>query len=470
MESLTKRILAIVLIVVIGVGIGVGAWFFLGGEGTYAWSAADCPGAPSDITADQIIKVGIIGDTERLQGEGSLQGALLAAEEINTAGGVDVNGTTYYIGIVSENSDEANPILDTSVAVRAAKKLIEYYRVDYASGGFRTEAGLAYQDLWMDAKIIFWNTGAATAALTAKVLSDYAKYKYFFQPSPTNTTALAINLISLIIGTAKVLNATMPTHNITRFSFMREDLAWTAGFASIMTSALENNTSYNLTFTGEDIAFPQDVTPVEMESHWTTIDNAHTQIVIPIISGSAGLTFATSYGDSKPKCVPIGINVLAQDADFSIDTSDRCNYSVTLESVFETNKTSKTLPFWYAYETKWSTTPVYTATGTYDAIYQLEWALENGLSFDPDDIVTQLETLVKGAGLEGAGGIGAYDASHSPVYGWPHGMGLAIQWYNGSKILVPGPGLYPSGLGIFPGGALQNMSPFKVPHWGLWTS
>ncbi len=477
MESLTKRIIAIVLIAVIGVSIGLGAWFFLApGKDVYAWSADDCPGAPDDITKDQIIKVGIIGDTKRIQGEGALEGALLAAEEINSDGGVTVNGEKYYLGIVSENSDEANPILDTAVAVSAAKKLINYYKVKFASGSFRTEAALAYQDLWAKKKIVFWNTGAATSGLTQKVLDDYDKYKYYFQPSPQNTTALAINLISLIISTAALHTALAGgAYNVTRFSFMREDLAWTAGFAAIMIGALTNNTSFNLTYTGKDIAFPQDVGASELNAHWKTIDDAHTQIVIPIISGSAGLTFATTYGDYEPKCVPIGINVLAQDADFGKDTSNRSDYCVTLESVYETNKTSKTLPFWYAYIDKWDTSPIYTATGTYDSMYQLKWALEGAQSFKSDDVVTQLEKLKPGAGLEGAGGVGAYDASHSPVYGWPYAMGLAIQWYQGKKTLVPAVGLYPSDpystiAGKPPYGILLNTTPFQMPHWGIWKS
>ena len=65
---MNKRIIAIVLIVVIGAGVGIGAWFILApGGGGYAWSASDAPGAPSDITADQIIRLGVLSDTERIQ-------------------------------------------------------------------------------------------------------------------------------------------------------------------------------------------------------------------------------------------------------------------------------------------------------------------------------------------------------------------------------------------------------------------
>ncbi|MHA2397613.1 MAG: ABC transporter substrate-binding protein [Promethearchaeota archaeon] len=463
----TKRIIAIVVIVAAIAGIGFGAWYFLlaPGAGVYQWSAADCPGnVPSDISASQIIKVGVCSDTERIQGEGSENGATLAAMEINNAGGILVNGTTYYIGITSENTDEANPVLDTAVAVSAAKKLINFKKVQYATGGFRTEAGLAYQDLWMEKKIIFFNVGAATTSLSAKVLSDYATYKYFFQPSPMNSTALAIELISLIISTA-AFQTMVGGHNVTRFSFLREDYAWTAGFAGLMIGALQSNPSFNLTFTGANIAFAPDATALQMEAHWNTIQGNNTQIVIPLISGPIGLTYMNSYASVQPNCIPIGINVVAQDANFWADSSGDAEFGVTLESVFETNKTSMTLPFWYNYIGNFSTSPIYTATGAYDAVNQLAWAIEATQSFDPDTLVTQLETLKPGAGLVGAGGIAAYDASHTPWYGYPYGIGLAIQWYNGTKILVPAPGIYPSGV-YEP--ALMNMSPLALPSWGLY--
>ncbi|MHA2037764.1 MAG: ABC transporter substrate-binding protein [Promethearchaeota archaeon] len=205
MESTTKRILAIVLIAIVGVGVGLGAWFFLltPGAGEYQWSAADCPGAPTDITEDQIIKVGIIGDMARAVGEGQRDAGLLAAEEINTAGGISFGGgKKYYIGIVWEDSDENNPILDTATAVSAAKRLINYRKPHFATGSSRTETALAYQQLFLDEKMIFWNTGAATTTLTQKVLDDYNNSKYYFQISPVNTTALAKNLITLIITEA----------------------------------------------------------------------------------------------------------------------------------------------------------------------------------------------------------------------------------------------------------------------------
>jgi ABC-type branched-subunit amino acid transport system substrate-binding protein len=436
----------------------------------YGWSVADCPGAPPDINENQIIRVGVIGDTERIHGQGSENGARLAAYEINSAGGIMVGGEIYYIGIASENSDEENPILNLATALSAAQKLIDYKQVQFATGGFRIESVLAYQDLWMEKKRIFFNTGAATTGLTENVLNNYTKYKYFFQPSPMNTTALTYELIELIIITANLYTVLLG-HNITRFSFMREDLLWTSAIRDALIPLLTNNPWFNLTFTGVDIAFPLDVTSTQMDDYFNTTVIANTQIVIPIISSPAGLTFANSYGDlpGGQTCIPIGINNIAQDSDFWTDTSGRCNYSVFLDSIYETNKTSKTLPFWYAYKAQYGIDPIYTATGSYDAIYQLAWALETADSFDPDTVVVQLETLNRsGGGIEGAGGWLAYDYSHSPEYGWQFAVGLAIQWMNGYKNFLIAPGLYPSDpyssiTGLPPYGTMLNQTVMVLP-------
>jgi len=465
MESLTKRILAIVLIAVIGIGVGVTIWMFVA---PYQWTAANAPGAPTNITEDQIIRIGVAGDTERIQGEGQLNGALLAAEEINTAGGIVIGGKTYYIGITYENTDEANPILDPAKAVAAVERLINYKNVQFATGGFRTEALGAYRGLFMEDEIIFMNTGAAPSDFCASVLADYDTYKYFFQINPINTTALAMELIALIISTAFVQSlpelAGGTGHNVTRFSFMREDLSWTAGFQYLMTLYLQNNDVFNLTYTGVDIAFPQDVSPVEMAAHWATVDANNTQIIIPIISGSAGLIFANSYGTYQPGCVPIGINVVSQDGDFWADTGGLCEYGVSLESIFQTNKTSITLDFWADYVAEYGVSPIYTATGSYDAIYAYAYAFNESQSLNTDAVITALEGITTANPLEGSSGFAAFDASHCIVEGWPFGTALAVQWFDGGKILVPGVGIYPSGVYY---NALTNLQALELPSWGL---
>ena len=414
-------------------------------ESYYEWSHIDCPGAPMGIDPSQIIKVGVIGDTDDISGQGANNGATLAAYEINSDGGIDINGKTYYIGITNENSEEAALIFNSTVAINATNQLINYKRVQYALGSYRTEAALTYQPLFAEKKLIFFNTGVVPDDLTQRVLDDYGVYKYYFQIL-YNSTSLVKDLISLLTNTAAFYSASSG-HNITRFSFMRENLPWTQPIKDALVYVLSHNSIFNLTYTGTDIAFAPDISSAGMDTYFSYIVGNNTQIVIPLISGPAGLKFANSYGQLSggPSCIPIGINVRSQDADFWDTTIGNCNYSVGIEAVYQTNKTTKTLPFWNAYKTEYGNDPIYTAACSYDAVYQLRWALNETQSFNSDILVTQLGTLTRASGgLEGATAWLAYDNSHSPVYGWPFSTGLALQWMNGQKNFLIGPGLYPS--------------------------
>jgi branched-chain amino acid transport system substrate-binding protein len=493
MERLTKRILAIVLIAVIGVGIGVTVWIFVA---PYSWGAKDAPGAPSTITEDQIIRIGVAGDTKRIHGISQEDGAWLAAYEINTGtgpigsqypgGGILVNGKRYYIGITSEDTDEANPILDTSKGKAAADRLVYYKNVQFACGGFRTESLLAYRDVFMDNKVPFIDVGAATDTFTEDVFSNYAYYKYFFQQTPIKGSDLAKELIELTLFSA-IIASSFPVgaggygSPVIRFSFVREDLEWTSGFRDAMIAVLTNNAGLNLTYTGVDILIPQNVGETEMRADWTTLEAANTQIVIPIISGEAGLVFTTTYGDLQPKEIPIGINVMSQDSTYWTQTNGRCEYGVTLESVLRTNKTSYTIPLWDEYVARFGEFPIYTGVGAFDAVSQYAWAINKSQSFNSDTIVTTLETITTSNPLEGWAGNGAYDngntgpdfiTRHCITEGWPYGVSLAVQWINGTKHLVPGVQIYPSGIwssgiGVPPFGSLTDMLPMEYPSWGL---
>ena len=459
MEPLTKRILAIVLIAVVGVGIGLTIWIFVA---PYQWSAKDCPGAPANISSDQIIRMGVLGGLYDIQGEGAYQGAWLAAYEINQAGGITVNGKTYYIGITAEDTDESNPNLDVSKGVAAAKRIIDYKQCQFLLGGFRSESLLAYQEIIMDAKIPFIDTGAATDLFCQNVLDNYDRYKYFFRVMPINSTSLGGEIITYLLTMATVLNTT-------KIGLIYEDLTWTAP----MVAAFKYYFGlYNLSIVAE-VAYPITVTQTEMNGYVTSINANKTQMLIPVISAQGGILLMNAYKTIKPGFVVIGIDVQSQLETFWADTNGACKYETTLQSLYNTSKTSKSVPFWNAYVAKWEREPLYTAVGSYDAVYLYAWAINQTQSFNADTIVSQLETVTTANPIEGAGGMLAFTKSHDVYEGHPYGYTLFVQWQEDpsnpgqpKKVVVPTYGaVYPDTIAT---GNYLTPGADGDPDWASW--
>ena len=455
MESLTKRILAIVLIAVIGIGVGVTIWIFVA---PYAWSSADAPGAPAGLTEDQIIRMGVLGGTTDIQGEGALDGATLAAYEINQDGGIVVGGKTYYIGITSEDTDESNPNLDVTKGVAAAERIINYKRAQFLLGGFRSEALLAYQEVIMDAKIVFLGTGASTDIFCQNVLDDYDRYKYFFRNMPINSTSLAGEIIACLLFYMGYLNATNP-ENIHKYGILYEDLTWTAGMVGALKFYLTTTYGYTL---ATEIAYPITTTQTQMDGYISQLDGNNTQLLIPLISAQGGILMMNSYDTVRPGFVIIGIDVQSQLESFWVDTGGNAAFETVLQSLHNTSKTAKSVPFWNAYIAEYGHEPLYTAVGSYDAVYAYTWAINESQSFNSDTIVTQLETITRANALDGAGGKLAFTPSHDIQEGYPYGYTLFVQWQeDGSKKVVS------TGSYVYPDTVVTGA--YQTPTWSGWS-
>jgi len=119
-----------------------------------------------------------------------------------------------------------------------------------------------------------------------------------------------------------------------------------------------------------------------------------------------------------------------------------------LQSLHNTSKTARSVPFWNAYIAEYDHEPLYTAIGSYDAINLYSWAINESQSFDVDTIITQLETIDTSNPLAGAGGLAAFTGSHDVQEGYPYGYTLFVQWQaGGTKVVVPSFGaIYPASI------------------------
>ena len=183
------------------------------------------PGVTWSLPLDRVIKIGVLNDMDDISGEHAWEGAVLAAKETNEAGGIVINGTRYFIGLVSEDTEEMVPALNVSKAINAAQTMVNNHTPHFITGGFRAEALQAYQEEIMDAQIPFLSTGAAPDVFCENVYTSYARYKYFFRMSPINTTSLTMQLISYLLNLADYLNTTYNTLQL-KLGILRENLTW----------------------------------------------------------------------------------------------------------------------------------------------------------------------------------------------------------------------------------------------------
>ena len=455
MEKNTKRIIAIVIVVALAGGIGTGAYFFLlaPGAGDYVWTANDAPGAPSGTPASRIIKIGAIGDTGEIQGDANYEGAWFAAKTINEAGGVDVNGTTYYVGVVKEDTDESNHQLVTSRGIAAAERLVYNKKIQYAIGGFRSEAVLAYQEVFMDNEMIFIGTGAATDIFCQNVESWYDRYKYFFRFMPINSTSLGGEILTTIAGYILSLNATYPNFDIRQVGILAEDLTWTASVISAIQTYMPiftSTPSHPWNVSAGQYGWAQVITPIlyditlsatDMNTHLITLDNAGVDFLIPVISAQGGVLMMQQYDLYNYDFQIFGIDVQSQLDTFWGSSGNTAAYETVMQTLHRTNKTSTSIAFWDAFRAELGHDPLYIACGSYDSVFALIDAINATQSFGADGIITEFESWTKNNAHPGVTGGGAWwPGTHDLVEGYPYGYTLWCQWRNdGTKVVVPAP-------------------------------
>ncbi len=419
------------------------------------------PGIQVYVAPDQIIKVGILGDPSHISCEHAWKGAVLAAKEINEAGGILINGSVFYIGLISQNTFEAEENLDTTKGINAATNLISTYDPDFIIGGLKYQSVSAYLEPIMDAQIPFLPTIVSIDNFTQNVLDNYDRYKYFFSHTHNNSE-IARELITFQVYLTSLLSFTIG-RSVDKIAILHDGQGlWPAFFDFVKSNFLP---LYGLEVVKE-IIFNQSTTKENFKDYWYEIDNAGAQVTfvgswfldnLPLIS--------EAYGEVKPRCLLFssnGYNVL--DTYWS-DTNEGCKYEVGLQAVLNISRTSRSMPFWNNFVNEYSHEPFFAAASAYDSIYLLENATLDSQSLDGSKIVGSLEKINVSNPFPGISGKFAYTSSHAVFHGVGYGSEgyascIMYQWQaNGNKFVIPNANLiYPDSLAT---GGLQ------IPDWGI---
>ena len=406
--------------------------------------------------AADVIKIGVIGPMNFVQGKGHWNGATMAAEELNAKGGVQVGNKKMKIDLVKADSNEFINLTD---AANAMERLMSQDKVDFVVGGFRTEAVMAMQDIAMDYKKIFIGCGAAHPELCNRVAEDYNKYKYWFRGTPFNSTFLGRTSFIHLATVGAILKQSLNIPQV-KIAVVGEKAMWTEPMIKAAEATIPKM--------GMEVAGvwqPSDKA-TDVTAELSAIQRAGAHIVFTIFSASVGITFARQAGELKIPAMQVGINVEAQKDGFWQATQGMGNYVMTLNTYardVEYNELTK--PFVDTYVKRFGETPTYNAD-TYAAIkYTLVPAIEKLGTLDADKLVAFIENDVHKA----PSGTVAYikDEQGRPLHDLRWGPGyltsLGVQWQDGEL-----KGFWPNKWKATPEApeiTYKGIVPPKIPPW-----
>lgn len=294
-------------------------------------------------------------------GQATVRGAFIAQDEINAQGGVLGRPITVE-GLVRDTQ------FDPRIAPRRFEELAEEQRVLAVVGGFLDETTLPVLSILPRVRTVFLNTGTATPQTTRMVKEDYDNFKFYFRLM-LDTDVLTEDTVSMVQGT---LQAEL---GVSRVAIVAEDGQFGRDFKSFLEQKLPQ--------AGIDVAasflFPAsgnfDFSGILSQSR-----QAGAEAFVVAIIRNNGFGFVRQWYDQGPRLPVVGINVTGQAFEYFEQTQGKVISHVYADAATgATAVTERTLPFFNAYVSRFTTPPVqplFTSYTTYDALYVLKQAIE----------------------------------------------------------------------------------------------
>ncbi len=398
------------------------------------------PAVPLAQAKPEPVKIGIVGPMAFIQGEDAWNGASLAADELNAAGGIQVGAVKRPVQLVKVDTNE---IMNVADAANALERAITRDKIDFAVGGFRSEAALAMQEVAVDNKKIFIVTGASLDKMSDNVVKDYERYKYWFRILPPRSSDLVKASYAMLGAITAQVKAELGVP-VVKVAVLAEKAAWTEGFVK---AAQANIPKMGMELVG---VFQPSATATDVGPDLTAIQATGAHLVFTAVSGPMGVALGRQAGEMRLPAIVFGINVEAQKEGFWKATGGKANHVSTLNFYADVESTPKTMPFVEAFRKKFGRLPTYTAA-SYDAVKILATAATAAGSLDGDKVVPFLEKT----DTIGTSSRITFDKGHDVTFGPGNTVPLGVQWQDGALVAF-----FPNG---WQGITFKGVKPFVVP-------
>jgi branched-chain amino acid transport system substrate-binding protein len=410
--------------------------------------------ALSTSSSSNTITVGMPIPLNSLMGQSMLDAAQLAVNQINGAGGVNINGTSYTYKIVTYDTEEADPSIPIASGVSGVTSLITSSHVNFLVGGYRSDVVLAELPIVAQYKTIYI-TFAADNGISSYVQQNYSSGgKYIFNGF-TNTTSQGNQYDSLLVFLLYAYLERATTHfdtNVTNLAVLGEQAAWTegdigSGGTGSPLYAVLKEVGYNPVYINY---FPLSPPGGSYDSLLSTLAADQTQAIYILAAGTETPLLVSNYGaynwgadtaTGGVKPLLLGADVMAE---FNGTTSTNNYFKMTNGAAADEMTfgwgptlpyaiTATSIPFYNAFEQNYSINPMFEDGFVYSAFYYLAAAIEKAKSLSPDLVVPYLEKT----DYVGPMGTVQFSASHGlyiPLSPYPTVPAFGMQWHANGEL------------------------------------
>ncbi len=383
------------------------------------------------IAADPVI-IGVPTSMGQPAGAESFNSVIMAADEINAKGGVNVGGTKRMLKVEGMDIRDASPGVPVPDALLGLEKIILDKKVHaIVVGPFRSEALMAGMDIIAKHKVPMLGTIAMTPGTQAKIKKDPEKYKYIFRGG--------INVIFFIKHQMGFYGYLKKTFGFNKVFIIHQDVLWARGSAKGFSGIL---TKGGWKVAGVE-AYPTGATDFSAALMKARASGA--QVIMPIFDMPTSGILVKQWNAMKIPALMAGIVVPLAGAD-AWEGFDK-KITGVINTVFEignipSSKVPASVAYYNNYKKRWGkyVQEQHGPAPSYEMVYVLRDAIEKAGSLNPDAIVSALEKTDR----SGSYGRIKFGPTHQAVFTNDPATGCVsgvIQWRKGKREMVYPPGI-----------------------------
>ncbi|MEW6666071.1 MAG: ABC transporter substrate-binding protein [Thermodesulfobacteriota bacterium] len=388
------------------------------------------PFAPGSASAQQKGKPVLVGapvPRASAYGQNGERGMIMAAEEINAAGGIKVGKEVRPLQLEIIDTRDEEPGVPTSEVLLSIEKLILQKKVDFVVGGpCMSECGMAAIDLYAKYKAVdIVSIGCYTPGWDQKVGKEIQKYKYSFRESGSVKWYIkeALDLLQKI----------NKDFGFNKMYISIDDSAMCRAAAKIVE---EQAVKAGWQIMGQD---KHPIGATDYSAALSECKKSGAQVLFIWAYSPETSILLKQWADMEVPALPIGFIGAAEDPGFWKATNGKGAYTiVTLSETgnVPTKATPLSMKFYENFKKRWNVAPRSTGcVSAYEALFVLKDAIERAGTLDKDAVIAALEKT----NLPAVRGTIRFDQNHQIIYGYDPAnsvLGCWVQWQDGERVQI----------------------------------